>query len=52
MVLAVLRRLTPDPADRRALGMLAVGVVLVTCGVLWAAWLLGAAVAVYHLMAG
>lgn len=42
----------PDAADLRVLAMLLVGMVLITVAVLWAAWLLGTAVAIYHLMAG
>ena len=41
-----------DSADRRLLGMLLVGMVALTIAALWAAWLLGLAVTVYHGMAG
>lgn len=42
----------PDAADLRVLAMLLVGMLLITVAVLWSAWLLGVAVALYHLMAG
>lgn len=42
----------PDAADTRALTMLLIMMLLVTVAVLWSAWLLGAAVALYHLVAG
>lgn len=41
-----------DAADRRLLGMLSVGATLITAATLWAAWLVGMAVSIYHALAG
>lgn len=41
-----------DEADRRLAAMLVLGAFLVSLGVLWAALLVGWAVAIYHGLAG
>jgi hypothetical protein len=45
-------RLNLDDADRRTLGIMLVGAVVISLGVVWLAWLLGTAVMVFRMTAG